>query len=337
MTRKFKVIQVGLGQIGLNIAKALLSHPDKFKLVGCMDNAPDKLHKDLGELLDLKTIYNLPVAGTIGELKAKRASLAFHSTVSFLPDAADQVADLLKHGYNVITTAEELFFLKKRDIKIFHHLDKIAKAKRVRIMATGVDPGYVMDSLVLMLTAPCVEVRSIRAERMINLSRMRLSLQRKLGIGLSKEEFIEETVSGKFGPSGLTDSAEFLASYLDIKYERIRSSVQPIIADHDFHGENIFVAKNHVVGVRQEVSVEKSDEVVISLRLSTRIDASIEYDAINVDGDPPVNVIINNGIMGDTATVGLMLNQAENLMNAPPGYHDMAELPLPHFSMDHFS
>ncbi len=337
MKRKIKVIQFGLGQIGINIARTLLRHDERFELVGCVDNAPDKVRKDIGELLEPKSIFNLTIVDSIDSLRRRRADVVIHSAVSYLPEAAEQIKSMVEMGYNVMTTAEEMFFLRQRNPKLFKKLDSLAKRKHLRILATGVNPGYVMDSLILTLTAPCISISNIRAERMVNLSNRRLALQRKLGVGLTAQEFVEQVDNGRFGHVGLTDSAEFVSNYLGIKHDNIRSSVQPIVADHDYHGDEIFVAMNHVIGVRQEVVVEKGAQAVLSLRLTMRIDASIEYDAIFVDGDPPVNVVINNGIMGDTATVGLVANQIENFLQTAPGYHDMSEMRIPRFVLDRFT
>lgn len=337
MRRKIKVIQFGLGQIGISIAKALLKYSDRFELVGCIDNAPDKVLKDLGEFMEPGSILDIQVIDSVAALRRKKADVVIHSAVSYLPDAAVQVAALMEKGYNVVTTSEELFFLRKRDPALFKRLDALAKRKKVRLLATGINPGFVMDSMVLMLTAPCVSITSVRVERMVNLGRRRLALQRKLGVGLSPEEFIERAGTGRFGPVGLTDSAEFLAYHLDIKYDDIRSTMQPVVADHDYHGDSVFVAMNHVVGVRHEVIVEREGREVLSLRLTMRIDATIEYDAVFVEGDPPVSVVINNGIMGDVASVGMVLNQIHTLLESQPGYHDMAGMKIPHFAMDHIS
>ncbi len=337
MKRKIRVIQFGLGEIGANIARALLKNGDRFELIGCVDNSPEKANVDIGEILEPREIYNLQVAESISSLRRRKADVVIHAAGSFLPEAGAQVARLMELGYNVITTAEELFFLRKRDPSLFRRLDTLAKRKRVRLLATGINPGFVMDSLVLMLTAPCVSVSGIRAERMVNLSRRRLALRRKLGVGLTSQEFLERAGSGRFGPIGLTDSAEFVVYYLGIKYDDIRSNLQPVLADHDFNGDDLFVARNHVVGVRHEVVVEKDGREVLNFRLTMRIDASIEYDAVFVEGEPPVNVVINNGIMGDVASVGMILNQIRDFLESPPGYHDMAQVRIPHFAMDRIS
>lgn len=335
MTRKTKVIQFGLGQIGINIARTILKHGDIFELVGCVDVAAGKMGMDIGETAEAKEIYDVQVADSIASLKRKKADVVIHSTVSFLPEAARQVMSLMERGYNVVTTAEELFFLRRRDPKLFKKMDALAKRKRVRVLSAGVNPGYVMDSLVLMLTAPCVSVSAVRVERMVNLGRRRLALRRKLGVGLTPDEFLERAGTGRFGPIGLTDSAEFIAHYLDIKYDDIHSTMQPVLADHDHNGDDMFVARNHVVGVRHEVVVEKTGREIVNLRLTMRADASIEYDAVFVEGEPPVSVVINNGIMGDIASVGLILNQLRNFLETPPGFHDMSRMKIPHFELDH--
>lgn len=337
MARKIKVIQFGLGQIGIRIVKTILEHGDMFELLGCVDEAPEKVGKDIGEFFEPNGIYNLQVTQSINALKRKKADVVIHSTVSFLPDAAGQVMTLMGRGYNVITTAEELFFLQRRDPKLYRKMEALAKRKGVRVLAAGVNPGFVMDSLVLMLTAPCISVSSVRAERMVNLGRRRLALRRKLGVGLTADEFLERASTGRFGPIGLTDSAEFVAHHLDIKYDNMRSSMQPILADHDLNGDDMFVARNHVVGVRHEVVVEKGAREIVNLRLTMRVDATIEFDAVFVEGEPPVNVVINNGIMGDVASVGMILNQVRDFLGMPPGFHDMAGVKIPHFSLDRIS
>ncbi len=337
MIRKIKVIQFGLGQIGINIAKTLLKHGDMFELVGCVDEATEKVGKDIGEFFDPQGIYNLHVVQSVRSLKRKRADVVVHSTVSFLPEAADQVMSLIERGYNVVTTAEELFFLRRRDPRLFRKMDTLAKRKKVRILAAGVNPGFVMDSLVLMLTAPCVSVSAVRVERMVNLGRRRPALRRKLGVGLTSDEFLERAATGRFGPIGLTDSAEFIAHHLGIKYDDMRSTMQPVLADHDHNGDDMFVARNHVVGVRHEVVVEMGGREAVTLRLTMRVDATIEFDAVFVEGEPPVNVVINNGIMGDVASVGLILNQIHDFLGMPPGFHDMAAMKIPHFALDHIS
>ena len=59
---------------------------------------------------------------------------------------------------HVVTTCEELAFPVPEQQAAWRDIDKAAAAKKVSVLATGVNPGYAMDALALMLTAPCAEV-----------------------------------------------------------------------------------------------------------------------------------------------------------------------------------
>lgn len=337
MKRKIKVVQFGVGDIGRSIVRAILKSNHRFELVGAVDNDPKKAGKDLGDIIGLDGLVGITVSPDMQQIKKKKADIAIHTSVSFLPEAANQVVELLKSGCNVISTAEELFFLEKRDKKRFDYINSLAKRFHLRILATGVNPGFVLDTLVLVATTPAVTINSIRAERTIDLSRRRLALQRKLGVGLSKYEFSEQASgSSHFGPVGLADSADFVLHYLNMKYDNLQSVTHPIVADHDYKDDNVFIARDHVLGVRQEVVARKGNDEILSFRLTMRIDSPIEYDHIFIDGDPPVNMVINNGIMGDRATVGIVLNLIPLFLELPPGFHTVADLKLPHhYNYDH--
>ncbi len=222
MKRKIKVIQFGLGEIGTNIARALLKNGDRFELIGCVDNSPEKANVDIGELVEPKEVYDLQVAESISSLRRRKADVVVHAAGSFLPEAGEQVARLMELGYNVMTTAEELFFLRRRDPALFKRLDALAKRKRVRLLATGINPGFVMDSLVLMLTAPCISVSGIRAERMVNLSRRRLALKGSSESGWHRRNFsreLDQVASGRLGSQilrslSLTTSVSLTTTYI---------------------------------------------------------------------------------------------------------------------------
>jgi hypothetical protein len=336
VNRKIKVIQFGVGDIGKSIVRALLKSNHRFELIGAVDIDPKKVGNDIGDLVGFEGLTGIVVSPDLRHIK-KRADVAIHTSVSFLPEASNQVIELLKSGCNVISTSEELFFLEKRDKKKFDYINSLAKRSHLRVLASGVNPGFVLDTLVLVATTPLITINSIHAERAINLSHRRLALQRKLGVGLSKYEFSEQASSSShFGPVGLTDSADFVLHHLNIKYDNLRSTTHPIVADHDYKDDSVFVARDHVLGVRQEVIAKRGDDEILSFRLTMRIDSPIEYDHIFIDGEPPINIVINNGIMGDKATVGIVLNLIPAFLDLPPGFHTIADMKLPHhINYDH--
>ena len=58
-------------------------------------------------------------------------------------------------------------------------------AKKVSVLATGVNPGFAMDALALALTAPCARVRRVSVTRVVDAAARKLPLQRRVGAGLN--------------------------------------------------------------------------------------------------------------------------------------------------------
>ena len=53
------------------------------------------------------------------------------------------------------------------------------------------------------------------------------------------------------------------------------------------------------------------------------------HDAIQIEGEPPLDVRINGGVAGDQATVAALVNTAARLLHAAPGLLLMTDLPVP--------
>jgi hypothetical protein len=195
MSQGLRVIQIGLGSIGLSIVRILLETPG-IRLVGACDSAPEKAGKDLATLLGVPKPLRLTVQGDWEALVRKsRAELAIVSTTSHLA--------------------------------AFRELDRLARSKKVAVLAAGVNPGFSMDTLPLMLTAPCLEVRRVSATRVVDLATRRFSLQRKVGAGLNLQQFRRAVSEGNVRHVGLAESAHMIAGALGWTVERIEETVEP--------------------------------------------------------------------------------------------------------------
>ena len=87
-------------------------------------------------------------------------------------------------GINVVTTCEELACPVPARAAAFKDLDRLARSKKVSVLATGVNPGFAMDALALVLTAPCARVRRVSVTRVVDAAARKLPLQRQVGAGL---------------------------------------------------------------------------------------------------------------------------------------------------------
>jgi 4-hydroxy-tetrahydrodipicolinate reductase len=59
------------------------------------------------------------------------------------------------------------------------------------------------------------------------------------------------------------------------------------------------------------------------------LDARNPHDAVQIEGVPPLNVLIQGGVAGDQATVAALVNTAPRLLKAPAGLLLMTDLTVP--------
>jgi 4-hydroxy-tetrahydrodipicolinate reductase len=85
-------------------------------------------------------------------------------------------------------------------------VDALARKARVAVLATGVNPGFAMDALPIMLTAVCERIDSISVNRVQDASIRRLPFQQKIGAGLTIAEFERKKADGSVRHVGLTES-----------------------------------------------------------------------------------------------------------------------------------
>src|SRR5258708_958966 len=205
------VAQFGIGPIGAEIARLLLTKP-WIKLVAAVDVDPNKIGKDLGEVIGLGREVGVKVTAAIHG----KPDVVCHSTGSRLRDVSTQLKDLLGSGCHVVSTCEELSF--PLDAEVREDLQQVARANNVTLLGTGVNPGFVMDKLPLTITSVCQEVQSVDIIRIQNASTRREPLQRKVGAGMSPAEFRAAVASGKIKHMGLRESLMMLGNGLGVDF-----------------------------------------------------------------------------------------------------------------------
>ena len=77
---------------------------------------------------------------------------------------------ILSAGINCISIAEEMADAEAQSPELAAEIDALAKKNGVSVLGTGVNPGFVLDLLVVTLTAGCHSVERIEASRVNDLS-----------------------------------------------------------------------------------------------------------------------------------------------------------------------
>lgn len=331
LMEKVKVISYGMGAVGGFIAKFLLEK-EGVEIVGAVDVAKDKVGKDLGEVLDLKRKVGIKISESIeSALQKTKADIVIHTTSSFLKDTYPQIASILKQGINVISTCEELSYPYVSEPKLAEQLDALAKKHDATVLGTGINPGFLMDTLAITLTSACEKIEKIEITRVMNAGTRRVPFQKKIGAGLTVEEF-QKKISEKHitGHVGLEQSISMIASALAWKLDKIVvQSVEPVIAKKTVESKDIKVNAGKVAGLKQKAKGIMENREVINLDFQAYIGAEEEYDSITIKGVPNINQKIQPCVHGDTGTVAVVVNAIPRVINAPAGLYTMKDMPVP--------
>ena len=291
----------------------------------------DQAGKDLGIVLGLGHKVRVKVDGDPEKfIKKARADVAFLCTSSSLKVIRPQVLGLIARGMHVVTTCEELAFPVPENQSVWKEIDKAAKAKKVSVLSTGVNPGYAMDALPLMLTAPCAEVTRVSVTRVVDAGTRRLPLQRKVGAGLNLNQFRRAQTEGSVRHVGLPQSVHLIAAGLGWKLDRVDETLEPAIAPRDLNTEYLRIGAGMAAGIKQTARGYRDGELAITLDLQMYVGAEQPRDHVLIDGVPPIDMTITGGVAGDSATAAIAVNSVPKVMSARPGLLTMHDLPLVH-------
>ena len=330
--RPVRVAQYGLGPIGIETTRAVLAprRDGLVQLVAALDIHPDLVGRRLADLLGPGVTTEVVVSGDVeSTLRESGPDVVLHTTGSFLEQTCSQIEQCVRAGAHLVSSSEELFYPFDRHPQLAGRLDGLARENGVVILGTGVNPGFVMDTLALVATGACDRVDRLEIERVVDASKRRLPLQRKVGAGLTIEEFEERKRAGKLGHIGLRESMLFVARGLGWAPDRIDEQLDAVVADHEIVTPHVKVAPGEVAGIHQRVTGEVAGTEVIALDLRIYVGAPDPRDAVRVEGDPPVDLVIRRGLFGDTATVAALINAIPLVLSGEPGLRTMMDLRLP--------
>jgi len=326
---EIKVVLVGVGAIGCEIGRLILRR-NGIRIVGAVDSDPNKAGKDLGEILGTKGSLGITIVKNIDDLNVE-ADVAIHATTSFLHKAYPQITRLIERGLSVISTCEELSYPYIVDKEISRRIDEMAKEHKVTVLGVGVNPGFLMDTLIIALTTLCQDIKRIRAERVIDAAKRRLPFQVKIGSGLGPKEFNEKISRGEItGHVGLRQSIAMISDALGLNLSKIEDEpVKPVIAKKEVKSEFITVKPGMVAGLSQKAHGIIGEEKFITLTFKAYIGAEKEYDSIIIEGTPVIKEKIMPCVHGDIATAAIIVNMAPKVLSSKPGLKTMKDMQIP--------
>ena len=323
-----RVIHYGLGPIGVEIA-GLVAQRQGLLSAGAIDIQPELVGKDLGELVGESPSGVLVEAGESALRRAAGAVVA-HCTGSSLERVLPQLLACVEAGTSVVSTCEELSYPWQLAPELARRLDESAVRNGVAVLGTGVNPGFAMDYLPVVLSGASRRVDHVRVHRVQDAGVRRVPLQRKVGAGLDLEAFEGLVRSGAVRHVGLPESAQAVAAAFGWELTDLRDEIAPVVAERPTPSAVGEIPAGHAAGVWQRVTGSVDGREVVQLTLEMAVGLTNPRDEIALSGDPDVEMVIPGGLHGDVATAAVVVNAIPLMATATPGLRVMAELPPPH-------
>lgn len=326
------VLFYGLGPIGAAVARQVVTRRG-FRIVGAIDIDSAKIGRDLGEVIGVDRRLNIRVTNdAAGALRKAKPDVAVLCTSSSLKSVMPQLETVLKARVPIVSTTEELSYPVGRNRALARRIDALAKKGKVAVLGTGVNPGFTMDALPIMLTGVCERVDSIRVDRVQDARTRRLPFQQKIGSGLTNEQFKRKVDDGTVRHVGLMESVTMIADALGWKLDKVTDEIKPKIASATVESEYLAVDPGYVCGIVQDGVGWKEGKPLITLHMEAYLGAPESYDAVTIEGNPRIEQRITGGVHGDVATAAITVNSIPGVLQAPPGLRSMRDMMLPHWA-----
>ncbi len=343
MKDKVKVTIWGFGAMGSGMAK-MLTNKKGVEIVGVCDLHEDRVGKSMYDILSVErgerpeVIINPEIEKVVYK---GSCDVCLVATDSFTKKAFNKIKFVLEQGINVISTAEEMAYPMAQEPELAKELDKIAKEKGVTVLGTGINPGLIMDLLLITLTGCMTDVDYAVAKRVNSLSPFGPAVMEEQGVGMEEEEFRKRVKEGTMaGHVGFAESVQMIGDALGWKIEKFEQQMKPIVTNIDRKSPHGFAKAGDVAGVNMTGQGYVDGKIKIDMMHPQQIEPEMEGtetgDYIFLKGTPEVNMKITPEVEGGLGTIAMCVNMIPQVINSEAGLKTMIDLPVPRAIMGDF-
>jgi 4-hydroxy-tetrahydrodipicolinate reductase len=306
-----------------------------LEIVGVYGRRADRAGLDVGEAIGHGTKIGFELTNDLpGMLSSAKPDVVIQATCSRVEQAAVEIKTAVRGGANVISIAEEMAYPSYEAPGLSKEIRKLAVENEVTVVGTGINPGFVLDLLVITLTGVCYNVESITAKRVNDLSPYGPSVLQTQGVGITPEAFKKGVADGSVvGHFGFPESISMIAKALGWKIDKIEQTRDPIISKVHRETEFVKIEPGLTAGCTHTAKGYMDGKPVIHLIHPQQVHPHLEDvktgDYIDIKGEPDVNFSTGPEIPGGIGTIALAVNMIPQVVSSLPGLKTMAELPAP--------
>ena len=336
----------GFGAMGSGIGKMIASKQG-IQVSGVCDKWDELVGKEMYDYLGVDRAGRPEVIITASEAEIvdrDKTDIVILATDSFVKAQFDKIMFCLERSVPVISTAEEMAWPWAQNKDLADKIDAEAKKRGVAVLGTGINPGFVLDYLILAASGTCEDVESIKGARINDLAPFGKAVMEEQGVGISVEEFEERIAADTLaGHVGFPESIEMMARGMGVKIKNIEQTREPIITNVDRTSAYGFAGKGSLAGIRQQAYARDEDgEVFYHLDHPQQIcpeDEGVstgDYVTIHADGYD-MNLSIVPETPGGIGTISMVVNMIPHVLGAKAGLRSMLDLPVPRAILGDFT
>jgi hypothetical protein len=327
--RPLRAVVYGVGAMGSIITRLLV---DKgATVVGAVGHSPAKLGRDLGDVAGLGLELGVKVEDDpTAVLSRAAADVAVVAVSSYLETMYDHFRTCLEHGANVVTIEEESFFPWSTAPSLAQRLDELAKRNGVTILGSGAQDLYWM-TLPCALMGAAHRVDSVYGRATWNVDDYGPEVARHVHAGSRLEQFEAHVASKGWPPFVVRNTLDALIADTGLTAGEAETSVRPVVASADTPSRSLgrVIPAGHLLGVTDTATIKSAEGPSFTFEQTGCVYRSGQSDVNEwvVRGEPTELRLRNDHVPTRLATCTQVINRIPDVINAPPGFITVANLP----------
>ena len=345
MTRR--VVVWGTGNVGVPAIQAVLANP-ALELEGVIVHSEEKDGVDAGQLAGLPNCGVLASRDVDAVLARKPDAVVYAVNQDFRPqESTEEMLRCLRAGINVVTSGHYGLLhppTTPRDVKTA--FEAACHEGGSTILSSGIDPGFAMDLLPVVLSGVSAGAHEIRIIENFNYATYDVpdAVRAIIGFGSPMDQTPPMILPGI--PSQVWAGAiRSLADALDIELDDVREVVEKHALERDVEVLGRSYAKGSLGAFRFEVQGLVGDHPLLVVEHITRIvddtapqwesASGMGYHRIRISGRPNITLTLESEdehgdhvVGGNTTAAARITHAIPDVCAAAPGLLAASDLPL---------
>jgi 4-hydroxy-tetrahydrodipicolinate reductase len=327
---KIRAIVIGVGKSAVAIHRLMVEKG--VGIVGAIDLDPNKVGKDLGDVIELGRQLNVTIRDDAeGVLSENEADIAFVCALSTMELMYETYVACIKNGMNVISMANTEIYPWTVYPELTAKLDKLAKEHNVTVTGSG-NQDILGVNLPILMTGCCASIKSITGRATNDLNKLGEQVCRDLHVGQSLEEFKTTVIEKDDSVLYYRTWLESIAAKLNLTVTKIEYVGEPVVYDEDVACKplGMIVKKGTVAGLTMRSVVETDQGVTLVGEYIGKIykEGEVGVREWTIKGIPDLHIDYSApGVPGVTRGTQLV-NRIPDVINMEPGFKTIENFPM---------